>query len=64
MFGTIGWQEILLIFLVVLLLFGARRLPEVGKAFGRGIREFRNAVKDVGRELDVDEKTEEKKSST
>jgi Sec-independent protein translocase protein TatA len=46
MFGTIGWQEILLIFLVVLLLFGARRLP------------------DVSRELDVDEKAEEKKSGT
>jgi sec-independent protein translocase protein TatA len=63
MFGTIGWQEILLIFLVVLLLFGARRLPEVGKAFGRGIREFRKAVKDVGRELEKDE-PEEKKSAT
>jgi sec-independent protein translocase protein TatA len=63
MFGTIGWQEILLIFLVVLLLFGARRLPEVGKAFGRGIREFRKAVKDVGRELERDE-PEEKKSET
>jgi sec-independent protein translocase protein TatA len=63
MFGTIGWQEILLIFLVVLLLFGARRLPEVGKAFGRGIREFRKAVKDVGRELEKDE-PEEKKSET
>jgi sec-independent protein translocase protein TatA len=64
MFGTIGWQEILLIFLVVLLLFGARRLPEVGKAFGKGIREFRSAINDVSRELDVDEKAEEKKSST
>jgi sec-independent protein translocase protein TatA len=64
MFGTIGWQEILLIFLVVLLLFGARRLPEVGKAFGKGIREFRSAIKDVSRELDVDEKAEEKKSGT
>jgi len=63
MFGTIGWQEILLVFLVVLLLFGARRLPEVGKAFGKGIREFRNAVKDVTRELEKDDR-EEKKTET
>ncbi|TET81335.1 twin-arginine translocase TatA/TatE family subunit [candidate division TA06 bacterium] len=41
MFGTIGWQEILLVFLVVLLLFGAKRLPEVGKSFGKGLKEFR-----------------------
>lgn len=60
MFGTIGWQEILLIFLVVLLLFGARRLPEVGKAFGKGIKEFRNAVKDVTRELEKDDEPEKK----
>ncbi|MFQ5905568.1 MAG: twin-arginine translocase TatA/TatE family subunit [bacterium] len=63
MFGTIGWQEILLIFLVVLLLFGARRLPEVGKAFGKGIREFRNAVKDVTRELEKDDREEKKTES-
>lgn len=55
MFGTIGWQEILLVFLVVLLLFGAKRLPEVGKSFGKGLKEFRNAIKDVTRELEKDE---------
>jgi len=60
MFGTIGWQEILLVFLVVLLLFGAKRLPEVGKAFGKGIKEFRSAVKDVTRELEKDDDAEKK----
>ncbi|TET47432.1 twin-arginine translocase TatA/TatE family subunit [candidate division TA06 bacterium] len=60
MFGTIGWQEILLVFLVVLLLFGAKRLPEVGKSFGKGLKEFRNAIKDVTRELEKDDEPEKK----
>jgi sec-independent protein translocase protein TatA len=46
----IGWQEIVLILLVVLLLFGAKRLPEVGKALGKGIREFKKATKGIEEE--------------
>jgi sec-independent protein translocase protein TatA len=45
--------EILVIFLVVLLLFGARRIPEMAQGLGKGIREFRKAVKDVKEEVDV-----------
>lgn len=45
MFG-IGMPELLVILLVVLLLFGANRLPEIGKSLGEGIREFKKAVKD------------------
>ena len=43
--GSLGWSEILLIALVIFLLFGARRLPEVGKGLGEGIRSFRAALK-------------------
>lgn len=43
--GSLGWPEILLIALVVVLLFGARRLPEIGKGLGEGIRSFRSAMK-------------------
>jgi len=46
MFG-IGWQEILLIVLVVLLLFGARRIPEVMRSIGKGVRELKQGMKDV-----------------
>ena len=46
MFG-IGTQELLIIFLIVLLLFGANRIPEIGRAMGRGIRDFRRATKDL-----------------
>lgn len=46
MFG-IGLSELLVILLVCLLLFGANRLPEIGKSLGEGIREFKRAVKDA-----------------
>ena len=47
MFGSIGVQEILLILLIVLLLFGAKKLPEVGRGLGKGIREFKRASRDL-----------------
>jgi len=44
--GGIGIQELLLIFAVVLLLFGAKRLPEIARSMGKGIREFKSSIKD------------------
>ena len=49
--GSIGFSEILLIFLVVLLLFGAKRIPEVARGLGKGIKEFRKAASDVSSEI-------------
>jgi len=46
MFG-IGTQELLIIFLIVLLLFGASRIPEIGRALGKGIRDFKRATQDL-----------------
>jgi sec-independent protein translocase protein TatA len=48
--------EMIFIFLIVLLLFGAKRLPEIGSSLGKGIREFKSSVKDIERELTVPEK--------
>ncbi len=45
MFG-LGTQELLIIFLIVLLLFGASRIPQIGRAFGKGISNFRHGVRD------------------
>jgi sec-independent protein translocase protein TatA len=46
-FGNIGFMEILLVLVVVLLLFGARRLPEIGASFGKSIKEFKRGLTDV-----------------
>ena len=48
MFGNLGFSEILLIAVACLLLFGARRLPEIGASFGKGIREFKRSLTDAG----------------
>jgi len=45
--GNLGFTEIMLIVVVVLLLFGAKRLPEVGASIGKGIREFKRSLSDT-----------------
>lgn len=47
MFSNLGMPEILLILVVVLLVFGAKRLPEVGASLGKGIREFKRSFSDT-----------------
>jgi sec-independent protein translocase protein TatA len=47
MFGNLGMWEVLIILFIVLLLFGARRLPEIGASLGKGIREFKGSLKEV-----------------
>ncbi len=42
-----GPMEMVLVFVVILLLFGAKRLPEIGSSLGKGIREFKSSVKDL-----------------
>ena len=44
MFGGLGVPELLILLLIVLLFFGAKRLPEVGKSLGEGIREFKDSI--------------------
>ncbi len=50
-FGGLGIWEVLLILLVLLLVFGPRRLPELGGALGKGIREFKRSVTDIRSEI-------------
>ena len=57
--GSIGWGEILLIFFAVLLLFGTKRLPEVGRSLGRAIREFKKAGRELQEDLNIDLDDEE-----
>ena len=60
MFGQIGVPELLLFFLIILLLFGASRLRDVGGALGGAIRDFRSAVSGMDEEQDKGEKEEQK----
>ena len=50
-FGNMGFMEILLILIVVLLLFGAKRIPEIAQSMGKGIREFKKSVSEVDRSI-------------
>jgi sec-independent protein translocase protein TatA len=50
-FGNLGFTELLMILIIVLVLFGARRVPEIGASIGKGIREFKKNIADVDREV-------------
>ena len=55
MFGKLGLPELLIILVIVILIFGANRLPEIGRGLGRGIRNFKESTKD-GQDKDKDDK--------
>lgn len=50
-FGSVGIWEVVLILAVLLLVFGAKRLPEIGSALGKGIREFKGSIKEIEGEI-------------
>lgn len=52
MFGSIGMPELILIFVVALLVFGPKKLPELGKSLGRGLAEFKRASDDLKRTIE------------
>jgi len=47
MFGNLGAGELLIIFLVILILFGAKKIPDLAQGIGKGMREFKKALNDV-----------------
>ena len=53
MFSNIGVPGLILILIVALIVFGPSKLPEIGKAFGTSLREFKNATKDIVSEDDT-----------
>ena len=53
-FGSFGPWEILLILVVLLLVFGAKRLPELGGALGKGIREFKSSIRSIESEINTE----------
>ena len=60
MFENIGFGELLIILLVVLIFFGAKRIPELAKGLGKGISEFKKGLKDVEDEINSNDAKETK----
>ncbi|MDP4680024.1 MAG: twin-arginine translocase TatA/TatE family subunit [Cyclobacteriaceae bacterium] len=60
--GMPGGWELVIIVLVIILLFGAKKIPELAKGIGKGIREFKDATKDIKSEIDEGLKEDPKKS--
>jgi sec-independent protein translocase protein TatA len=60
-FANLRPIEILLILVVILLLFGARRLPEMAKSIGQSVREFRKGIKDMKDDITTEANKTEKK---
>ena len=50
-FGNIGFMELMVILVIVLVLFGARRVPEIGASIGKGIREFKKGTRSLQDDL-------------
>lgn len=61
MFGSIGMPELIIILVVALIIFGPRKLPELGKSLGRSLNEFKRASADLQNTLEQEIKLEEQK---
>ncbi len=57
--GSIGFQELIIIFLIVAFLFGAKRIPEIARGFGQAIKEFKKAIRSSEDSDKVEYKEEE-----
>lgn len=63
MLGSLGWQELLIIMVILALLFGAQRISGIGGALGRGIREFREEAKSEDKPKPAETKAESSDSA-
>ena len=56
MFGNIGTGEIIILLVIILIFFGAKKIPDLAQGLGKGLREFRKATKDIQDDISVDDK--------
>jgi len=63
MFGSIGGTELMVIMVIALLIFGPRKLPELGRSLGKGLSEFKRASNDLKRSLEEEISLEERSES-
>ena len=63
MFGSIGMPELIIIFVIALIIFGPRKLPELGRSLGKSINEFKRASNELKNTLDEEIRVEESRSA-
>jgi sec-independent protein translocase protein TatA len=64
MFENVGMGELLVILIVVLLLFGSKKIPEIAQGLGKGIREFKKSIKEVEEQITIPDKDKSDKDKT
>lgn len=63
MFGSFGLPELLIILAIIVIMFGAKKLPEIGSGIGKGIKNFKQATKEEEEARVIDDKEKEAKES-
>jgi TatA/E family protein of Tat protein translocase len=64
MFGSIGMPELIIIFVIALIIFGPRKLPELGRSLGKSLAEFKKASNELRNTLEEEIRIEEQKDAT
>jgi sec-independent protein translocase protein TatA len=59
--GSLGWQEIIVVFIIALIVFGPRKLPELGKTIGKGLAEFKKASNELKQTWDDEVRLDKEK---
>jgi TatA/E family protein of Tat protein translocase len=63
MFGSLGFPELIVIFVIALIIFGPRKLPEIGKSLGKSLAEFKKASNELRNTLEEEIRLEEQRST-